>query len=94
MEDEDEDDDEDPHRKVADIHNEMERRIREIANPVKKKHRHVPTKENSLNIDNRAMTTLKLLLNEKERIFHSGYLECDLEKLPLLGVKDILINNI
>jgi hypothetical protein len=54
-----------------------------------KKHRHVPTKEDLFNIDHRPSATMRLLMTEKERNLHSAYLECDLEKYPVLSVGDV-----
>ena len=36
---------------------------------------------------------MRMLLTEKERALHSAYVECDLEKLPLMSVSDIQIAN-
>jgi hypothetical protein len=46
----------------------------------------VPTKEDLFNIDHRPSAVMRLLLTEKERNLHSGYLECDREKLPILSI--------
>lgn len=54
--------------------------------PEKKKVRHIPTKEELLNVDNRIPDTMLLLLTEKERKIHFGFHECDVLKLPLFGV--------
>ena len=59
-----------------------------------KKHRHVPTKEDLFNIDHRPSATMRLLMTEKERNLHSAYLECDLEKYPVLSVGDVQIKTL
>ena len=53
----------------------------------------MPTKEDLLNIDHRLPSTMKMLLTEKERALHAGFVECDLEKFPIMGVKDMIIKN-
>ena len=65
---------------------EMDAKLRKVQFPDKIKHRHPPTKESFLNIDNRINDFLRLLLTEKERALHSGYIQRDLEKLPLFHV--------
>ena len=75
------------------MHQQFEKRRQEIDHPKKYKHKHVPTKEDLLNIDHRLPSTMKMLLTEKERALHAGFVECDLEKFPEMGVKDMVVKN-
>ena len=75
--------------RLYDLHKSYEANVKKLDRPVMKKHRHVPTKEDLYNIDHRPSATMRLLLTEKERNLHSAYLECDLEKYPVLSVGDV-----
>ena len=36
---------------------------------------------------------MRLLLTEKERRLHAGYIECDTQKYPLFSSRDLFVNN-
>ena len=77
--------------KLASLHQDFEKRRMDIDHPKVFKHKHVPTKEDLLNIDHRLSSTMKMLLTEKERTLHSAFLECDLDKYPAMSVMDLEI---
>jgi len=46
-----------------------------------------------LNVDLRINSLMRLLLTEKERLLHSGYIECDTNTYPLFSAGDQFIDN-
>mmetsp|Transcript_7894 Transcript_7894/g.13238 ORF Transcript_7894/g.13238 Transcript_7894/m.13238 type:complete len:414 (+) Transcript_7894:157-1398(+) len=79
---------------MAQLHKDMNRRQHLNRMPVRKKFKHPKNKEEHLNIDNRLSNPLRCLFSEKERMLHSAFVDCDVEKYPTLSVGDGFVRNL